>query len=383
MSFVSVAANAGATSLGTGANGISRTVTAAASGVTVNLLAAKDASNPTLYQTAGVNLCGSGVAAYSATSGNLFELYTVPGTVLTMVADGTITAGHLLTGGASTAGRVADTGQTARTSVASNICIVGVALASATVGNTVLVAYDGTEAYGAGAASSVAWNAITNPTGNQALTMGTNTTLWTWTSGTTAFGIANAGGTILNVDATNGRVGINAGCAGCITPSSALWVVGPNNSDVLTFSSTTGTGASTLAFVNGSGSSYLFRIGSQASTGESWLDSFAGWHFGTNNPVFGTNERMTILAGGNVGIGNINPGQKLAVTGNATFTAFASPTVLTSALQTCTASTGTPWRASVSDATAPAIGVALTGGGALFANVHCSLTTGTYIVDGI
>lgn len=63
--------------------------------------------------------------------------------------------------------------------------------------------------------------------------------------------------------------------------------------------------------------------------------------------------------------------------------AAATLTVLTANLQTCTASTGTPWRASVSDATAPTIGVALTGGGAIFANVHCSLTTGTYIVDSI
>jgi len=57
--------------------------------------------------------------------------------------------------------------------------------------------------------------------------------------------------------------------------------------------------------------------------------------------------------------------------------------VLTSALPSGVATTGTAWRASVSDATTPAIGVALTGGGLVFANVHCSLTTGTYIVDGI
>lgn len=57
--------------------------------------------------------------------------------------------------------------------------------------------------------------------------------------------------------------------------------------------------------------------------------------------------------------------------------------VATLSLKTCTASTGVPWRASVNDATAPALGVALTGGGGAFANVHCSLTTGTYIVDGI
>ena len=57
--------------------------------------------------------------------------------------------------------------------------------------------------------------------------------------------------------------------------------------------------------------------------------------------------------------------------------------VATSTLPTCTAATGTPWRGAVSDATAPAIGNALTGGGMVFALVHCSLTTGTYLVDGL
>ena len=63
--------------------------------------------------------------------------------------------------------------------------------------------------------------------------------------------------------------------------------------------------------------------------------------------------------------------------------ALATVPVLSTALKTCTATTGVPWRASVTDAVAPALGVALTGGGTTFANVHCSLTTGTYVVDGI
>ena len=65
--------------------------------------------------------------------------------------------------------------------------------------------------------------------------------------------------------------------------------------------------------------------------------------------------------------------------------ALATTPVLTSSLKTCTATTGIPWRASVTDAVAPALGVALTGGGGgtVFANVHCSLTSGTYIVDGL
>jgi hypothetical protein len=63
--------------------------------------------------------------------------------------------------------------------------------------------------------------------------------------------------------------------------------------------------------------------------------------------------------------------------------ALATTPVLTTNLKTCTATTGIPWRASVTDATAPALGAPLTGGGTVFANVHCSLTSGTYIVDGI
>src|SRR6202789_1394653 len=63
-------------------------------------------------------------------------------------------------------------------------------------------------------------------------------------------------------------------------------------------------------------------------------------------------------------------------------TAVATPPVATPNLKTCTTSTGTPWRAAVNDAIAPAIGSPLTGGGSIFALVHCSLTTGTYIVDG-
>ena len=63
--------------------------------------------------------------------------------------------------------------------------------------------------------------------------------------------------------------------------------------------------------------------------------------------------------------------------------ALATTPVLTTNLKTCTAGTGIPWRASVKDATTPTIGSPLTGGGTVFANVHCSLTSGTYIVDGI
>lgn len=62
---------------------------------------------------------------------------------------------------------------------------------------------------------------------------------------------------------------------------------------------------------------------------------------------------------------------------------IATQPIATASLPACVATTGTPWRASVNDATAPAVGSNLTGGGTVFANVHCSLTSGNYIVDGI
>jgi hypothetical protein len=260
MTFVNVAGISGSSSLGSGANGISRTITAGSGGVTANLLAAKDATNPTRYVLPGASGCGSGVAAYSATAGNTSELYTVPGTVVSMIADGTITAGHILTGGSSTPGRVADTGQTARTAVALGTCIVGIALQSATVGGAVLVAFDGTGIYGAGAASSVSFSGISSGTNTTAaMAVGTGASLDVSGSGTinattlggsskgtsgatipllngantysgvsifqnssdstTAFRVLNAAGTtaVLNVDTTNKRVGI-----GTVTPTLAL-----------------------------------------------------------------------------------------------------------------------------------------------------------------
>ncbi len=81
-------------------------------------------------------------------------------------------------------------------------------------------------------------------------------------------------------------------------------------------------------------------------------------------------------------------GTEAGGTGTLRSTRFIGPATanakkIVSQLPACTASTGDPWRGSVTDATLPAIGVVVTGGGAVFANVHCSLTTGTYLVDGL
>ena len=153
---ITAASNGGGSGLGANpslgsagtANGISITATAGTGGVTANLLAAKDTGNPTGYVIPSSGGCGSGIAASTVSAGATFELYVVPGVVLTGVADNAITAGHILVGGTATPGRVRDSGQTTRTAIDSGTCIVGVAQANATVGNTVLLRYDGSGTFG-------------------------------------------------------------------------------------------------------------------------------------------------------------------------------------------------------------------------------------------
>jgi hypothetical protein len=124
--------------------------TAGASGVTVNLLASKDTSNPTLYNTAPLGICGAGVAQSTATSGQSFGLLAVPGTLVNIVGQGTITAGHFLTASSTVQGEAADTGQTSPSAIPIATCIVGVAQASATDGQLVSVKYVGAGIFGAG-----------------------------------------------------------------------------------------------------------------------------------------------------------------------------------------------------------------------------------------
>jgi hypothetical protein len=124
------------------------TVTAGAGGVTQNLLVAKDTSNPTRYILPTSGMCGAGVAASTATVGNTFQLYVVPGTILTMVAQGSATAGHVALGGTTAPGEVLDSGQTSRGAIDAATCTVGTFQASATDGQTVFVKYDGVGSYG-------------------------------------------------------------------------------------------------------------------------------------------------------------------------------------------------------------------------------------------
>lgn len=130
----------------------------------------------------------------------------------------------------------------------------------------------------------------------------------------------------------------------------------------------------------------LLTITGGSNPGLSISGGSANYSFNTfflSNAQTGLGIDMTNTSGGFVRIGQGIGGGG----GTAGFTiavqASFKRTTLTSSLPTCTATTGSPWQANVSDATAPAIGAVLVGGGTIWASVHCSLTTGTYIVDGI
>ena len=111
-------------------------------------------------------------------------------------------------------------------------------------------------------------------------------------------------------------------------------------------------------------------FGNQDATGVSGLTVQGATSQGTT-PCFTIQTRAAVV------------GLTATCTGNVELNAIATLPIATSALPACVATTGIPWRTSVNDALSPTVGVALTGGGLIFANVHCSLTTGTYIVDGL
>lgn len=129
--------------------------TAGTGGVTGKLLAAKDTSNPVKYVLPAAGLCGSGVAQATASAAATFYLLNKAGADYTNVAEGTITSGHVVTGGVTTPGRVVDTGATTLADVPNTTCVVGIAQASATDGQDVLVRYLGAGMYGSKVVHSV------------------------------------------------------------------------------------------------------------------------------------------------------------------------------------------------------------------------------------
>ena len=123
-------------------------VTAGVGGVTAGYLVARDTSNPTRYIATNAGGCGSGFAASTAAAGATFHLYSMPGTLVTVVADNTVTAGDVTIGGSVIPGRVADSGVTPRSGIPSTTCTIGIAQSSAVAGGTFNVLFDGTGTYG-------------------------------------------------------------------------------------------------------------------------------------------------------------------------------------------------------------------------------------------
>lgn len=226
-------------SFGSGASSLSRTATAGVGGVTTKLLAAKDTTDPTRRVLPASGGCGGGFAATTATVGNTFELYVSPGTVVTAVADNTITAGHILVGGTSTVGRVRDSGQTSRTAIESNKCIVGVALEGKTVGQDVLIEYDGPGTYGQAPANlgAITYNAAGTTTfaaANAVVAFGSVTTTNATSTTFSPTGLI-AGGTYrvkIIQDATGGGVTFTLGTAG----TCSAWEITGGGSGAVTLS---------------------------------------------------------------------------------------------------------------------------------------------------
>ena len=119
-----------------------QTFTANGTGVTINLAATKDGSNPSQYQTVSTpGSCGTGIAGSTATSAS-FALQSTVGQFYTAVADNTVTAGHILVGYVTTPGRFSDSGQTSRTVLSNTTSICGVAQSSAVAGGTFTIKWE-------------------------------------------------------------------------------------------------------------------------------------------------------------------------------------------------------------------------------------------------
>src|SRR5262249_9381489 len=112
-----------------------------------------------------------------------------------------------------------------------------------------------------------------------------------------------------NIVKSDGSVGI-----GTTTPGQKLTVVGTIESTSGGFKFPDGT---TMTSAGTGAATSLTNNADAIVTGDSDAN-------GTGNVIFqtGTNDRMTILNGGNVGIGTSTPGQKLDVNGNVNATKY-------------------------------------------------------------
>ncbi len=179
--------------------------------------------------------------------------------------------------------------------------------------------------------AATAWSSLTAPSANLSLSMGTFTTAFTLASSTTAFNFKdNGGNTLLDLDGTNGRVGI-----GTTSPGGLLSL--SKNQDTSTLLNVSNANATTNAYSelslgNGTNAVHLYKAGTAYSNGANTRfpanssileeDSSAGLGISALNAsgvirfyTAGNGERMRIDSTGNVGIGDTNPGSLLSISG--------------------------------------------------------------------
>lgn len=180
---------------------------------------------------------------------------------------------------------------------------------------------------------------------------------------------------------TTGAVPFQNGTTGTLTQDAAFMYSTGGSTLQVGRVSTGITGVSGYLEVFNQTPALRLHIGIQGSQYGALLGSGGIFAWASGSDPTGTLDTgLTRLGAGIVAFGT---GANSSTAGSFEAIAGAFLPVATASLKTCTAATGVPWRASVNDATAPALGVVLTGGGAIFANVHCSQTTGTYLVDGL
>lgn len=134
---------------------VSDSYTVGVSGVTANLLAARDSNlnSRAILPTAGG--CGFGIAQATVAAGA--SVIVQYGGIATLVADNAVAAGDLIGGGTVTPGRGADLFQQSAASVPAGVCVVGRAQTSAAAGSTftVLLSNQGTVGTSASALAPV------------------------------------------------------------------------------------------------------------------------------------------------------------------------------------------------------------------------------------
>jgi hypothetical protein len=193
------------------------------------------------------------------------------------------------------------------------------------------------------------------------------------------------------VSYNGGTINMNAGAA--LTGGSGGWQLTDYNSVNTPVFQTLQTNSTTRLAVapigTGVGAQIQFFSTSdltRTNTGELAIGIGAAGVVFIQATKFGTGPPITSFSIGEVG----NNGNNLAAINFVFGAAVTQFAVLRTAVQTIAtltanlpAAPGGGMRASVSDAVNPVVGVALTGGGHVFANVHYSPTTSQWIVDGI